>query len=171
MKLEIELVPTPLWGESLNRLLTGAQWNKIRAPALERAAGHCEVCEAGTTRLQCHEQWSYDDSSGVRTLAGIKAVCGPCNSVIHIGRARKAAAQGQLDIQAVYDHFMKVNGIDWPTAQQAIRDAVQLHAERGNRSWTTDFGPYAAAVEERRANFPDGRIPIRKMTPYSRKSG
>lgn len=171
MRLEIELVPTALWGESLNRLLTGAQWDKIRAPVLERAAGHCEVCGAPTNRLLCHEQWSYNESSAVRTLTGIKAVCGACNSVIHIGRARKAAAQGQLDIQAVYDHFIKVNGIDWPTAQQAIREAIQLHDQRGNRIWITDFGPYQRVVNERRAQFPDGRIPIRKMTPYSRKPG
>jgi hypothetical protein len=171
MRLEIELVPTALWGESLNRLLTGAQWNRIRAPVLERAAGRCEVCASDTTRLLCHEEWSYNETTAVRTLTGIMAVCGPCNSVIHIGRARRVAAQGQLDIQAVYDHFMKVNGIDWPTAQQAIRDAIQLHAERCNRIWITDFGPYQSLVDERRAQFPDGRIPIRKMTPYSRKSG
>jgi hypothetical protein len=162
VKLEIELVPTALWGESLNRLLAGAQWNKIRVPVLERAAGHCEVCGVDARRLLCHEQWTYDEATGVRTLTGIKAVCGPCNSVIHIGRARRVAAQGQLDIQAVYDHFMRVNGIDWPTAQQALRDAIQLHGERGNRIWRTDFGPYQAAVNERRSQFTDGRVPVRK---------
>ena len=162
MKLEIETVPTPLHRESLYRLLTQAQWNKIRQPALDRAAGRCEVCGTETPRLLCHEQWRYDDAISVRTLTGIKAVCGPCNSVIHIGRSRGEATKGRLNIQLVYDHFMAVNAIDWPTAQQAIRDAYRLHAERGAHTWTTDFGPYQFVVDERRAQFPDGRIPVKK---------
>lgn len=162
MKLDIELVPTPLWRESLNRLLTGAQWNEIRQPVLDRAPGHCEICGAASARLLCHEQWQYDDAAAVRTLIGIKAVCGPCNSVIHIGRARKVAAQGQLDIQVVYDHFMRVNKIDWATAQSAIDDAYALHHQRSRMKWTTDFGPHQTAVNERRAKFPDRQLPIRK---------
>jgi hypothetical protein len=160
VKLDIETVPTPLHRESLYRLLTQAQWNKIRQPALDRAAGRCEVCGTETPRLLCHEQWQYDDSAGVRTLTGIKAVCGPCNSVIHIGRARKVAAQGLLDIQDVYNHFMAVNAIDWPTAQQAIRTAYRLHAERSGRTWTTDFGPYADAVNARRRAKRNGHAGI-----------
>lgn len=158
MKLEIELVPTPLWNESLRRLLSTTQWNRIRQPVLDRAAGRCEVCSGATARLLCHEHWNYDDAASVRTLTDIKAVCGPCNSVIHIGRARKVGAQGQLDIQAVYDHFMRVNGIDWPTAQQAIQGAFQLHAERSQGAWATDYGPYQGGVDERRAQFPTGRV-------------
>jgi hypothetical protein len=81
-------------------------------------------------------------------------VCGPCNSVIHIGRARSDAAKGRLDLQLVNDHFLRVNGIDWPTAQQAIIDAHRLHGQRGGLMWSTDFGPYATAVAERRAMVP-----------------
>lgn len=150
MKLAIELVPTPLWGESLYRLLTRGQWDKIRKPALDRAAGHCEVCGVAAARLICHEQWHYDHVTGVRTLTGIQAVCQPCSSVMHIGRAGIIAGEGVMDMQEVYDHFMAVNEIGWPTAQQAIRDAYRLHAERSNRTWTTDFGPYAGVVNARR---------------------
>jgi hypothetical protein len=159
VKLEIELVPTPLWGESLYRLLTKGQWNRIRIPVLDKAAGSCEVCGSASARLQCHEQWRYDDVMGIRALIGIEAVCGPCNSVLHIGRARRVGAQGQLDIQRVYDHFMMVNGIDWPAAQQVIQVAFEVHARRSKCEWTTDFGPYAAVVNERRSRFSDGRLP------------
>ena len=162
MKLDIELVPTPLWGESLYRLLTRTQWDKIRKPALDRAAGRCEVCGAASLRLICHEQWHYDHVTGVRTLTGIQAVCQPCSSVMHIGRAGIIATEGVLDLQDVYDHFMQVNGIDWPTAQKAIDAAYTLHRTRSKQNWTTDFGPHATAVRERRAKFPDGRMPVRK---------
>src|SRR5437870_12310298 len=150
VRLEIELVPTPLWGESLYRLLSSTQWNKIRMPVLERAAGRCEVCGAAGARLICHEQWNYQDEIGHRTLMGIEAVCGPCNSVMHIGRAGIIAAEGGLDLQEVYDHFMKVNGIDWASAQKAMDDAFAVHARRSKRKWTTDFGPHAEAVNARK---------------------
>src|SRR6266516_251626 len=120
MKLVIELVPTPLWRESLYRLLTRGQWDKIRKPALDRAAGHCEVCGDSAARLLCHEQWRYDEAAGVRLLTGIQAVCQTCSSVMHIGRAGIVASEGVMDMQEVYDHFMRVNEIDWPTAEKAI---------------------------------------------------
>jgi len=162
MKLEIELVPTPLWRESLYRLLTRGQWDKIRKPALDRAAGRCEVCGDAAARLLCHEQWQYDDATGVRKLTGIQAVCQPCSSVMHIGRAGIMATEGVMDLQEVYDHFMRVNGIDWPTAQKAIDAAFALHHKRSKQKWTTDFGPHQSVVDERRAQFPDGQIPVRK---------
>jgi len=162
MKLDIELVPTPLWRESLYRLLTSGQWDKIRKPALDRAAGRCEVCNDATARLLSHEQWQYDDATGVRKLTGVRAVCGPCSSVMHIGRAGKVAAQGELSLDNVYFHFMRVNSIDWPTAQKAIDAAFAIHGQRSQQEWTTDFGPYQSVVDERRAQFPDGRIPVKK---------
>jgi hypothetical protein len=57
---------------------------------------------------------------------------------------------------------MQVNGIDWPSAQKAIDPAYDLHRRRSKLKWTTDFGPYALAVNERRAQFPDGRMPVKK---------
>jgi len=162
VKLDIELVPTPLWGESLYRLLTRGQWDKIRRPVLDRAAGHCEVCGAASARLQCHEQWEYQDDAGRRVLTSIQAVCGQCNAAIHIGRAGIAAAEGHVDMQGIYDHFTRVNGIDWPTAKKAKVDAFGLHQKRSQRKWTTDYGPYAEQIAARRAAFPDGRIPTRK---------
>ncbi len=81
---------------------------------------------------------------------------------MHLARAAIAAAQGQFDIKEVYDHFMRVNEIDWPTAKNALDDAFELHVKRSKRKWTTDYGPYAEVMEERRAQFPDGRIPMRK---------
>jgi hypothetical protein len=81
---------------------------------------------------------------------------------MHIGRAGIIAVEGVLDLQDVYDHFMEVNGIDWPTAQKAINAAYALHRKRSKQKWTTDFGPHAVAVNERRAKFKDGRIPVRK---------
>jgi len=162
MKLEIELVPTSVWGESLHRLLTRTQWDKIRKPTLDRAAGRCEVCGIASARLICHEKWSYDDATSARTLTDIQAVCQPCSSVMHIGRAGIIAVDGVLDLQDVYNHFMEVNGIDWPTAQKAIDTAYAVHRKRSKQKWTTDFGPHAVAVNERQTKFPDGRIPIRK---------
>ena len=161
MRLEIELVPRPLWGESLFRLLASGQWEKIRTVAVDRAAGRCEVCGAVSTRLIGHEQWTYDDDAGTRVLTGVKAVCGPCNSATHFGRSRNLAAQGHLDLQEVRDHFMRVNGFDRSSAENAIKNAFALQRERNKQQWTTDFGPYADAIAARRAHFPDGRIPVR----------
>ena len=164
MRLEIELVPKPLWGDSLFRLLTRGQWEKIRTVAVDRAAGRCEVCGALSARLIGHEQWTYDDEAGTRVLTGVKAVCGPCNSVTHFGRSRNLAALGQLDLQDVRDHFMRVNDIDWSSAESAIENAFALQRGRNKRNWTTDFGPYAAAIATRRAHFPEGRIPVRSRS-------
>jgi 5-methylcytosine-specific restriction endonuclease McrA len=80
-KLNIELVPEPLWGKSLATTLKRSEWDRVRRIVYQRQGFKCGICKA-EGRLLCHEIWSYDDESHVQTLVGFKAVCTDCNNCI-----------------------------------------------------------------------------------------
>jgi hypothetical protein len=66
LRLAIELVPQPLWGQSIAQRYK-QQWNKLRIPAYERAGHKCEICGGTGPRpsprnpgsLEAHEVWEY----------------------------------------------------------------------------------------------------------------
>lgn len=106
-KLSIDLVPRPLWGLSLNKLLKRSEWDKIRKVVYAEHGQQCAICGAAG-RLYCHEVWR--DDNHMQTLTDFTALCGSCNGVTHFGLSRNLARQGRLDIRAVVRHVLEVNG-------------------------------------------------------------
>jgi hypothetical protein len=84
LTLTIDLVPGPLWGTSLYRLVKRSAWERTRKAAREASQNRCAICGAGGT-LTCHETWGYDDTARVATLTGTQAICRMCNFVKHWG--------------------------------------------------------------------------------------
>lgn len=132
-KLNFELVPESCWCSNLRSALPQGVWDVIRKKAYARAKGRCMICGSATTRLEAHEQWRYDDESGVQSLENIIAICRPCHEVIHIGRTQLMGREREAS-----EHFMKVNNCSYADYKKALGEANEKHRERSRKEWQLD---------------------------------
>jgi hypothetical protein len=134
-RLEIHLIPRPLWRQSLCRSLTRSKWAIIRRAVYKRAQYLCEACGDMPTEgsLCCHEEWTYDDKRHVVSLANLKAVCRDCSAVAHAGRTSIYAAE--FDIIA---RLIQVNGWTREQAELHEREAFALWRKRSRHEWQHD---------------------------------
>ncbi len=135
MKLNFELVPDECWYSNLRSLLPPAAWDAIRKAAYARANGHCMICGEQSSRLEAHEQWSYDIPSKTQKLENVIAICPLCHAVIHIGRT-----QLKGDERKAEEHFRKVNNATYSEYRKALGEANKRHQEL-NRvdEWALDL--------------------------------
>lgn len=91
------------------------------------------ICGRSTTRLEAHEQWRYDDESGVQSLENIVAICRPCHEVVHIGRTQLLGREKEAS-----EHFMKVNNCSYADYRKALGEANTIHRERSKKEWQLD---------------------------------
>jgi hypothetical protein len=145
LKLTLELVPNPLWGRSLHKLLLRKEWEKIREQVIMQYNNQCGICGAGG-RMICHEIWYYDDVNHIQRLTGFIALCDMCNNCKHMGRSGNLARQGKLDFGEVIDHFCRVNGISKSEVIAIRKVASDQWSERNKHEWTQDFGEYSNLV-------------------------
>lgn len=142
LNLTIELVPSDAWYHNLRKIVAPSQWKKIRADALARADGRCEICDAEAKSLDCHERWRYDEESHVLTLEGFMALCKSCHLVKYIGLAGVLASQGQLDMRNIVRHFMVVNDCSREQFETHSAQTRRVWKERSQQKWKVDFGKY-----------------------------
>jgi len=85
-----------MWAADHAEYLASTLWQKVRAPIIARAAGHCEECQRPTKHLQVHHL-TYARSGGDELPTDLKAICRRCHLNAHNltrkGNKRKA---GQL---------------------------------------------------------------------------
>ncbi len=146
LRLEIELVPSPCWYSNMRKVMTQAQWDKLRKQVYAEYGHRCGICGAHG-QLNCHERWSYDDERHIQTLEGYIALCTMCHHVKHIGLAGILASEGKLDYEQVVQHFCTVNS--------CTREDFELHRSRAfdqwrerskHDDWQTEFGAYAPTL-------------------------
>jgi hypothetical protein len=147
LKLTIELVPNPLWGRDLAKIMPRKEWDKLRKQVYAQYYHHCGICGADG-RMICHEIWHYDDVNHIQRLTGFIALCDMCNNCKHIGRSGVLARQGKLEMKAVVDHFCNINGISWEEYKVANTAAFNQWRERNKHEWTQDFGEYSSLVHQ-----------------------
>lgn len=145
LRLAIELVPQPLWRQSLATVMPRADWNRLRERVKAESDYRCAICGAGGT-LHCHEVWRYDDVRHIQSLAAFKAICAMCHHVKHIGHSGILAAEGKLNLEDVIQHFTRVNGCDRDTFERHKAQAFRVWEERSRHTWTIDYGAYASSV-------------------------
>lgn len=133
-KLMMKPVPDSCWYSNLRSALPKKVWDVLRKDAYARAGGKCMICGRRATRLEAHENWSYDEKNAVQKLDDIIAVCHDCHSVIHIGRTQLLG-----DEDKAIAHFCKVNKCSYADYVKALGTANAYHA-RLNRvgEWKLD---------------------------------
>jgi hypothetical protein len=157
LKLQIEMVPKPLWGRNLHSTygLGKERWVKVRQQLLKAHGARCAIC--GTTgRLHGHEVWDYrvKKTVGTAVLLRVEMICIDCHDIRHWGRTTELF---RADIIAakryshLRKHFRRVNGCSQEVFDIHILESERLHTDRSTKRWTIDWGDFASAVAEARA--------------------
>lgn len=115
---------------------------------MTKAGSRCQICGADG-RLYCHEIWHYDDKKRVQSLKGFHIVCSLCHHLSHFGKAKDLADQGQLDLDAVIQHFLTVNKVGEDVFEKHVEEAFTIWRERSRRKWRTDYGKYAQLIPKK----------------------
>src|SRR5215472_8642607 len=118
-KSAIRMVPGPLWGKNLRRMLPKSQWNKIRRNAITERGLECQTCgkiETESKRIFAHEEWEYDTgpTPAMARLKGLKLSCWHFHAVEHFGATGNMVRSGELTERAIEDtirHFCRLNGV------------------------------------------------------------
>jgi hypothetical protein len=147
LKLCIELIPDSCWYRNLRKQIKQSKWDRLRKQVYADQGNVCRIC-GGAGRLNCHENWSYDDDRHIQRLLGFHAVCGMCHHAEHFGVSQILAAQGHLDLEAVIEHFMKVNGVGRKEFAAHKTDAFRVWRQRSKHQWQVDLGEWAPLVGE-----------------------
>ena len=145
LKLQIEMVPLSSWGKSLRNSIPRSRWDKLRKEVHQKNGLKCEIC-GSSEKLNCHEHWEFDETTSTQTLTGLGTVCNMCHHVAHFGRSKQLAAEGHLDIQAVVNHFLKVNNCGLPIFSKHEKEALTIFAQRSQIDWRVDFGTYSDLI-------------------------
>lgn len=145
LAVQIELVPATSWYQNLRKILPRETWDKIRFYVHNYYENKCAICRASGI-LHYHEIWIYDDEKHIQKLKGFTALCQMCHSVKHIGLAEIRASRGELDLEKIVRHFMKVNNCDRRTFEQHKQDAFEKWEKRSKHKWTLDFGKLAKKI-------------------------
>jgi hypothetical protein len=140
LALSVRLVPAPLWGMNLAKLLPRAEWERIRAEALEKAGHHCEVC-GSTDRLHADEVWVYDDRKRIVRLERVRALCLQCHRVVHPGHS--GLTLGREEIEQFRAHALAVNGCSAKAWTRYVEEEAEAWQRRSRWRWTIDWGDYA----------------------------
>jgi hypothetical protein len=149
LKLRIDPVPETCWGKNLRTQIGRSQWDKLREKLCADQGNACCIC-GGSGKLHCHEAWRYNDKGLVQQLTGFHAVCGMCHHVTHFGLAQILADQGQLDLKAVIEQFMTVNGVSREAFESHKTETFRVWRDRSKCQWRTDLGEWAALIQPNR---------------------
>ena len=94
LRLTVEPVPKTAANRSL-KVMLGSRWDKLRDEVCARYGHRCGACGAsptgggGNRRLECHEEWVYDEAARVQRLDDLISLCSRCHQMKHWGWARK----------------------------------------------------------------------------------
>ena len=148
LKLRIELVPEPLWGKSLYRLLPREVWNSIWAEYMDKRGGKCEVCGWPERPLPLHEEWKYNDRKRVQKLSGLRLLCEKCHWTVHVGQGQLEVGGTGLNYDDIVKHFCKINQCSKRDFNKHYNEARKIWEKRSKYKWKQDFGKYKRYIKK-----------------------
>jgi hypothetical protein len=167
-KPAIRMVPAPLWGMNLRRMLPKSRWNKLRKNLIAECGLKCQTCgkvETESKRIFAHEEWEYDTgrTPAIARLAGLKLSCWHCHAVEHFGATGNMVRSGELTEKAIEDtieNFCRLNGVGHDEFRAHLAEAKAEWIRSSHLQWKVDWGPFTslvAAAEQKRRVRMEGR--------------
>ena len=146
MKLEVELVPRPLWRINLRSKLSRQEWKKLRAEVIAARGLSCAICQS-EDQPQAHEVWKYRENrkTGTARVVRIEIVCRACHEIHHWARTAKLAAAGEISVKRLDEltrHFCAVNDCKPKDFKRHTDNAMAVWERRSKLEWTVFWGPY-----------------------------
>lgn len=148
-KLEIELVPEPLWERSLYHMLPREEWKRLWHKIIQEEGGKCYICGSTGMKLELHEFWEYDDENRVQKLVGMHLICDLCHMVKHLGywchtdEGRIKLEKRGLSRNDLIQHFCRVNNCSEEDFLQHEEESFKIWRERSKYDdWKQDLGRY-----------------------------
>ncbi len=137
--LFVDLIPAKCWFTNARSALTPRDWERVRHFVYSRANYTCEICGTLARKaLEAHERWSFDETTHIQKLVRLIALCNPCHETTHMGLAR---IRGRED--EAFEHLCKVNGWDYDTADEHVREAYAIWNKRNRLPWTLDLSIFS----------------------------
>ncbi len=144
MKLQIQLVPSGLWGINLRKKLSPTDWRVLSRYVRDSNHHTCEYCGIKQSSIMhCHEEFHYNinvvRSEGIQVLAKLVCVCCTCHAVIHWGRSE--ATLKRTELSELTSHAIRVNDTT-PDAWDFHRAEAKLNWDKANmivKQWITDY--------------------------------
>ncbi len=146
--LEIEFFLSPLWGMGPRPVMGQENWDIVRKQAYRDSGYACGICIT-SGELEAHEVWEYDDINHIQKLVGIIALCPLCHMVKHFGLSEIRAEKGELDLQKVTQHFLRVNRCSATRMFWHVWTVRETFFRRSKfKDWTVDWGLYQDLIPE-----------------------
>ena len=144
-RLAMSFVPYPTKNINLHRRLTPYRWRKLSKETYAKAGGVCEICATAYPRLECHEDWEFDDFRGIQRLKRLMAICTLCHRSIHYNGWYRWPGDAILRVR---DHFLAINGVDVDAMSAHIDVAEKVYKTRSDCTdeWFVDFGEYTTVL-------------------------
>ncbi len=129
------MLPVTTFENNVRTRLPAERWDRLRRHVYAAAGHRCEACGAdGNPHIECHEDWAFDEATGIQRLVRLIALCPLCHKAFHLGYAGRLGIRDQ-----VLAHIQRVNGWDAATLAGALTVAEADWARRSGRHWTLDL--------------------------------
>jgi hypothetical protein len=128
-KLSVCFIPQTMFGINLRSELSREFWNKLRRMSYKNSQYKCSICGKRPKKLECHEEWKFDDVEHIQELDKLMALCFRCHKAKHIAGCPKKY------YEVVYRHMMKVNGWSAKHLQEYLELNIKLWDLRSNYYW------------------------------------
>lgn len=135
-KIQIEMIPSNQHYKNVRAVLTSEEWTRITKLHSQEAKDCCEIC-GKNAKLECHEIWSFNESSKVQKLEGMTAICHECHGGIHYGHTIKH--KGKSDQVNITHNIMKVNNWTSEDLQANYMIALDVAESKSNHHYTLDL--------------------------------
>jgi hypothetical protein len=144
-KLRSDLIPRSSRYINLKNLAKPYQWDIIRREAYKNSNHVCGLC-GKEGRLECHEQWEFDDINHIQKLIGTIALCNYCHSIKHLGFM--AVNKSNEDIVKITNHFMQINHCSKKEFDTYVSYTFSQWGERSKFQWTIDWNEYKEYIND-----------------------
>lgn len=143
-RLAMSFVPHSTRQFNLHRLLAPHYWRRLTKEAYVKAGGVCQICGVAYPRLDCHEDWAYDDFRRIQSLDRLISICFLCHRAIHFNAGYLWSEDAWFK---VVEHFKHINGIDGEAMHRHEESARWIYNRRLYEEWSVDLREWAELLE------------------------